>query len=247
MFCPAGMQQFKSLYKNSNYQGTIANIQGCFRLNDIDEIGDGSHSLRFDMMGLFSFRQLSVEQTIHFWFQFLQRIGINPSCVTIHPDKMREWSKFYDQYNVDILPDPNCTWSDGEQGGYCTEFYVGDLEIGNIVNTSGDCIDVGFGLDRLLLCLGETPFSEQEVLKRGIISIIDSGFQPGNKQQGYVLRRLLRKLYKNGWSIDHCYFEQEIQRQKRLEKNYHRLLPKNPNRSREWWLNTHGIDPDDMI
>ena len=31
--------------------------------------------------------------------------------------------------------DNECLWSDGNIGGYCTEFYKNDIEIGNIVNT----------------------------------------------------------------------------------------------------------------
>ena len=55
LFCPAGMQQFKERFK-SEETGTLANVQSCIRLNDLEEIGDGTHYLYFDMIGLFSFR-----------------------------------------------------------------------------------------------------------------------------------------------------------------------------------------------
>jgi len=48
LFCPAGMQQFKSKFSDLNYKGTLSNIQPCIRLNDIDEIGDGTHLLYFN-------------------------------------------------------------------------------------------------------------------------------------------------------------------------------------------------------
>jgi alanyl-tRNA synthetase len=243
LFCSAGMQQFKSLYRDPTYRNTIANIQKCFRLNDIDCIDDGFHSLAFDMIGLFSFHEYTVEWAIDFWFVYLQRINILPTHVTIHPFCLDEWLHYYKKYNVKIQPDSGCIWSDGEQGGYCTEFYVNDLEIGNIVNTGGDSIDAGFGLDRLMLCMGSKPLTEQETLIQGIETLINSGFSPGNRQQGYILRRLLRILYKKGWSYDHPFFIQEVSRQKKLRENYNRLLPKNLNKTREWWKATHGIDP----
>ena len=70
------MQQFKSKFKDLEYKGTISNIQSCLRLNDIEEIGDGSHLLYFNMIGFFSFREWTVPQTIKYWMGFLNQIGI---------------------------------------------------------------------------------------------------------------------------------------------------------------------------
>jgi len=61
LFCPAGMQEFKSLFKNKVVELTLANVQRCLRLNDLDELGDSSHQLCFDMLGMFSFRKLTVK------------------------------------------------------------------------------------------------------------------------------------------------------------------------------------------
>jgi alanyl-tRNA synthetase len=69
LFCPAGMQQFKDKFKNPD-NTSIANSQSCIRLQDLDEIGDGSHLLYFNMLGLFSFGELTMQQTIHFWMKF---------------------------------------------------------------------------------------------------------------------------------------------------------------------------------
>lgn len=116
------MQQFKPYFKDTNYKGTTSNIQSCLRLNDIDEIGDGTHLLYFNMIGLFSFRELSVKNSIDFWMKFLKEIGITPDYVTIHPDK-NDWIYHYIEYDIDVRFDNDCIWSDGEIGGYCTEFY----------------------------------------------------------------------------------------------------------------------------
>lgn len=241
------MQQFKPRFRDPAARGTVANIQACLRLNDLDEIGDGTHLLHFDMMGLFSFRQLSVKDAVDFWLGFLDDVTLAPDTVTIHPDRLDDWRALYAGREVAIRPDPDCFWSDGEQGGYCTEFYRQGVEIGNIVNTGGDCIDVGFGLDRLALLLGEPPPDGLTVLKRGILRIIESGYQPGPKRQGYVLRRLLRQLVRQGGSLDHPLFAEELQRQERLARRFNTLWPKHGDKPAAWWLDTHGIDLQEAL
>jgi alanyl-tRNA synthetase len=240
------MQQFKGRFKDPNYRGTQANIQACLRINDLAEIGDGAHLLNFDMMGLFSFREMSLAGAIDFWFDFLGQIGAPPDVVTLHPDRLDAWRGFYAGRPVAIRTDPDCTWSDGDIGGYCTEFYRDGVEIGNIVNTNGDCIDVGFGLDRLLVALGEPPLGEVAALERAVVKIIDSGYRPGPKQQGYVLRKLLRELVRRGGAVDHPVFHEERERQRRLRARFDRLWPKHADKPAEWWFDTHGIDLTDF-
>ena len=246
LFCPAGMQQFKSKFSDLNYKGTISNIQPCIRLNDIDEIGDGTHLLYFNMIGLFSFREKTVQEMIHFWMEFLNRIGIKPDYVTIHPDKIIEWSPYYSDYNIPIKWDDQCKWTDGEIGGYCTEFYKDNVEIGNIVNPLGDCIDVGFGLERLELVLGGEKQTKYEILKETVLKIIESEIKPSHTGSGYVLKKLLGILYKNGVEIDHDFYREEVKRQERNISKYNKLKDKekNKNKSKEWWWDTHGIDLD---
>lgn len=243
LFCPAGMQQFKSFFKDENHKGTISNIQSCLRLNDIDEIGDGTHLLYFNMIGFFSFRDWSVTQAIDYWMGFLKRIGITPDYITIHPDKP-EWSKFYDKYGVEVRLDEECIWSDGEIGGYCTEFYKDDIEIGNIVNPLGNCIDVGFGLERIEMVLNNTPKSKEETLKETVFKMIESGFAPGNNKQGYILKKLLRLCHKNGVTIDHDFYRDEVVRQEKILVKWERLKDKHKDKPKEWWWDTHGIDLD---
>jgi alanyl-tRNA synthetase len=241
------MQQFKARFKNPDDRGTQANIQACLRLNDLDEIGDGSHLLNFEMMGLFSFRELSVADAVGFWFDFLGEIDVAPDVVTIHPDRMAEWRGLYHGRGVAIRADDDCIWSDGDIGGYCTEFYRDRVEIGNIVNTGGDCIDVGFGLDRLLVCLGEPAVDDITALQRAVAKIIDSGYRPGPKQQGYVLRKLLRELVRRGGSIDHPVFWEERARQNRLQAKFARLWPRHADKPAAWWFDTHGIELGDFV
>ncbi|WP_438617953.1 alanine--tRNA ligase-related protein [Oryzifoliimicrobium ureilyticus] len=247
LFCSAGMQQYKTTFSDTSYCGTIANSQACLRMGDLDEIGDGTHFLHFTMLGLFSFREMTVGDAIEFWLAYLATLGLKPDHVTIHPDKMAEWTPLY-QDRVPIIADPECTWSDGSITGYCTEFHKDGIEIGNIVNPLGTCIDVGFGLERLDTLVNGTPAKDAvQTLIDAILRIIASGYEPSNKEQGYVLRKLLRRLHKLGGAIDHRFFQMEVDRQARLREKYQRLRMRYPDQSSQWWFDTHGIDLSEML
>lgn len=246
LFCSAGMQQYKTLFSNPSYSGTVANSQACLRMGDLDEIGDGTHFLHFTMLGLFSFRQMAVGEAIDFWLEFLERIGLHPDHVTIHPDRLDEWGPLY-RGRVPIVPDPECIWSDGDIRGYCTEFYKDGIEIGNIVNPLGTCIDVGFGLERLDMIVNGTPPDDAlATLRKTAMRIIESGYRPGNKEQGYVLRKLLRRIAVMGGALDHPFFEREVERQNGLRARYWQLRERHPDKSPQWWFDTHGIDVAEM-
>lgn len=195
LFCPAGMQPYKKIFKDESVSKTIANVQSCIRLNDLDLIGDGTHLIHFRMLGLFSFRDWSIQQAIDFWMRFIVgRLDIRLTCVDVHPD-MQEWSSFYEAYGIEVRMNDECTWSDGGIGGYCTEFFVGDVEIGNIVNPLGTCIDVGFGLERLNAIVNGTPsMTKKECLVDAIKMMELSGFEPSNIGQGFILNKLKRKV-----------------------------------------------------
>jgi alanyl-tRNA synthetase len=241
------MQRFKPLFSDPEHTGTLANIQTCLRLNDLDEIGDATHYLTFRMIGLFSFRQLSLQDAIDFWLAFLDRIGLPPHHVTIHPDKLDEWSPLY-RGRVPIVTDPECRWSDGAIEGYCTEFYRDGVEIGNIVNPLGTCIDCGFGLERIAgLIEGTEAPGRLPVLLDAVETILASGYRPGARQQGYLLRKLLRLLGRLSPDLDHALVQDEIARQRRSYERYERLRRKHPDKPREWWWDTHGIDLDEVV
>ena len=252
LFCTSGMHHFKNQFSDLNFQNTFSNIQSCLRLNDLDEIGDGTHYLVFHMLGLFSFRQWSVPKTIDFWMSFLESINLLPHYVTIHPDKYHDWKGFYSNYNVDIKEDLECVWKDGNIGGYCTEFYHNDVEIGNIVNTLGTCIDVGFGGERILNLKGLLPVSnKQEILIETIQSLINDKVVLSNNQHGYILKKLLTLLVYDKGYFNHPYYEQIYNQQKEKWQfyliNYQKTKFKDKTPS--WWLDTHGINLDkkDMI
>ena len=247
LFCPAGMQKFKDKFKNPD-NTTIANIQSCIRLNDLDEIGDGTHMLHFKMIGLFSFGKMSLNEAVDFWVEFIRGcLGIRIDYVTIHPDKFDSWKWLYERHKITIKLDSECIWSDGEMGGYCTEFYHDDVEIGNIVNTMDKFIDVGFGFSRINdIINGKNELTKNDILIDAINKIIESGFKPGPQKQGYILRKLLRQLYLGGGTIEHPFFTKEVERQEKAKARYERLKDKHSDKPKEWWFDTHGIDLDEM-
>jgi hypothetical protein len=75
--------------------------------------------------------------------------------------------------------------------------------------------------------------------------VIESGYRPSNKEQGYVLRKLLRRIYVMGSTLDHPFFDGEVVRRQRLRANYLRLRGRHSDKSPEWWFDTHGIDVDE--
>lgn len=191
---------------------------------------------------------MTVKEAVDFWMEFLTILGIKPDYVTIHPDKS-EWSAHYNGYDLEIRGDKECVWSDGELSGYCTEFYKDGIEIGNIVNICGDCIDVGFGLERLDMVVNSKdphwkPLTEVQLLEITIDKLLNDGVVPGNKQHGYVLRKLMRTLHKKGGYSDSVHFKLERERQENILQKYLKLKDRYPGKSKEWWFDTHGIDVD---
>lgn len=239
------MQHFKTKYKDTNFRDTFSNIQKCLRLNDWEEIGDGTHFLIFEMIGLFSFREWSLQQSIDFMYGFLSKLNIKPDYVTMHKDKYEEWKSLYSKYEIEIRIDNECVWSDGDIGGYCTEFYKDDIEIGNIVNTLGNCIDIGFGLERLLTVTNNIKSKTKlEILEDTVISLIDSGVKVGNNKSSYILKKLITESVLLGSERT----EDDFKKMRDKIRTSYILYQKNKKKSKykdkdsSFWLDTFGID-----
>ena len=246
LFCSSGMQHFKRKFSNIYYKDTFSNCQKCLRLNDLEEIGDNTHYLVFSMLGLFSFQEWGVEKTINYLLNWLKTLDLKPDYVTIHPER-KEWRNFYPGIEVKI--DNNCVWSDGVIGGYCTEFYINDIEIGNIVNTLDRSIDVGFGLERIsnIKYKSEKP-SKGEILKETILVMIDSGIKPGHYKEGHLLKKLLNQLLFTEVILDHQYYHQVLNNKINQYLEYQRLMQFDNNRKKgkQWWYDSYGIDIDNL-
>lgn len=240
------MQHFKHLYNDDNYHNTFSNIQKCLRLNDWNEIGDNTHYLTFHMIGLFSFQEWTLKQSINFMWNFLSKINLTPDYVTIHPDKINEWSDLYLDLNVEIRIDNECIWSDGNVSGYCTEFYKNDIEIGNIVNTLGRSIDIGFGLERLLQIINNESnnISKLDVLEDAYFQLMKDCVEIGNKKQGHLLKKIIIESVLLGSLIQDNNYNNI---RNNIIKNYKtysskKRLHKFKNKDSRFWLDTFGID-----
>lgn len=247
LFVTSGMQKHKPQFTDPQWLGqAVGDVQRCLRLQDLDEIDDGRHGLVFHMLGVFSFQHWTVPQGLNLVHRYFDRIGLRLSHVTVHPDRLEEWTPWHIPYGLPVVPDPECRWSDGQMGGYCTEFHVGDIEVGNLVNPLGHSLDLGLGLERISQVLGEAPRTGIEQLRQGVLCLEDSGVHPGPKNQGYVLRRLLRGLRERGDRWDHPWLNDERQRHQKQRDRYDRLRPRVGERSAEWWWDTHGIRVEEL-
>jgi hypothetical protein len=182
---------------------------------------------------------------VEFWLSFLDGAGLFPDEATLHPDMEEAWSPIY-AGRLPVRLDPDCRWSDGAVSGYCTELYRGGVEIGNIVNPMGDCIDCGFGLERLAAMLGEPMPDRAEIVRRAVLAIEAAGYLPGPKGQGYALRRLLRLMgsLDPGW--EHPLMRQETSRREKANGRYATLRARHAEKPADWWWDTHGIDIDEV-
>src|SRR4051812_40442392 len=62
LFTTAGMQQFKPYYTEPSLapDSKLASVQPVIRTSDIGEVGDDTHLTMFEMLGIFSFGQSSI-------------------------------------------------------------------------------------------------------------------------------------------------------------------------------------------
>lgn len=251
LFTTSGMQKRKLQFSDPTMgRTTLCDSQRCLRLNDLDEIGDGTHFLDFYMLGLFSFRHWSMKEGVDFWMRFLTSINVLPDTVTIHPD-MQHHRHLYKDYDVTILEDDECIWSDGNIGGYCTEFYKNGVEIGNIVNPNGDSLDCGFGLERVSSFIPNFQVEEPtkgNVLVRTIELLISEGIVPSNTKHGYVLRKLIRKCFKEGIVLfDSTVVSDEHIKYLRVIRDIPKILKKFPDKTPEFYYDTFGIDKELLV
>ncbi len=160
------------------------------------------------------------------------------------------------------IPDKSCVWSDGKIGGNCCEVFVGDLEIGNLVNPLGHSTDVGFGWERLIQVIegkrrvDETSIFEQSLCpivrdhKRTVSLLWENGIEPGNKGRQYICRRLLRRMLRHLEGGEQFHFDDWVQQERELrEKNLRtgrRHWKKHNNKPISFWWETFGILPEEF-
>ena len=60
----------------------LVNVQRCFRIDDINEIGDNRHQTMFEMLGNWSLGDYFKKEQLDWWFEFLiEELKIDPSRI----------------------------------------------------------------------------------------------------------------------------------------------------------------------
>lgn len=243
------MQNLKPKFQQQTKE-RLSNVQSCIRTNDIDLWGDGSHLCFFRMIGCFSFgNPEDYEKTCHAWLSIVEELGIKLTSVHVHPDSGHR--KFFENKgDFDIVDNLECVWTDGNIGGYCSEFFVGDLEIGNLVNPLGHSVDVGFGLERIAKLLGETyepTYDLEQFLEHCWLHKILPGYKERNHTVRKILRLWMRQPEPKTKTMSFLeWVEPEQQKIGQSMKSGYMMLRRHWSKPDEWWWNTVGLLPEEV-
>jgi alanyl-tRNA synthetase len=260
LFVCSGMQNLKPRFEAQD-GGALSSLQACVRTNDLDLVGDGTHLTHFGMLGNFSFAGPHYAESVEMWDYILDRIGLDDKVtIHVHPTQQNH-RDLWERRKYPVVWDDQCVWSaDGKKFDYCCEVYLGDLEIGNLVNPSGHSTDVGFGWERLLMVLeGKNRVDEISLFNQSLDPISrdhvrtidcfwDNGISPGNKGRNYVCRRLIRRILHNGnlavrwgeWSDEERRLREKCLAVGKRLKNRHK------DKSTQWWWETCGLLPEEI-
>jgi hypothetical protein len=242
------MQNFKPKFQQKTKE-RISTIQSCIRTNDIDLWGDGTHLCFFRMVGCFSFgNKDDYSKVVDMWLSIIKEIGLEITTVHVHPNSDHR-SLFENKGTYQIVDDQDCEWSDGNIGGYCSEFYVNDIEIGNLVNPMGDSVDVGFGLERICKLLGEY-YEPTYDLEQFLNHCWHHNICPGPKGRNHTVKKVLRKWLKEQSRNKNPVFKEwiPVEEKKMFDAISlgRRLLRKHFHKSEDWWLSTTGLLPEEV-
>jgi alanyl-tRNA synthetase len=251
------MQNLKPKFQEKTKE-RLSTLQSCIRTNDIDLWGDGTHFVFFRMLGCFSFgNREDYPIVVNMWLDIMKELEVNLTSVHVHPDSNHR--EIYQRrlledsgVNFVIIDDTECVWSDGNIGGFCSEFYVGDVEIGNLVNPMGDSVDVGFGFERLCRVLGE-QYEETFDLEQFLVHCWKNKVEPGNKGRNYTVRKILRKWIKITKTLNSSkefLFSDWISSENiKMEQSFKfgkKLIRKHFDKPDSWWWETSGLLPDEV-
>lgn len=252
------MQPLKPKFQNPD--GTsYGNIQYCVRTNDIEEVGDGTHLTFFKMVGSFGFGTHNYEMHVDLWHSIIDDLGLY-HIIHFHPDSTHQ--PLWLRHGCVTLPNPDCVWSDGNVGGFCSEVFVDDLEIGNLVNPLGHSVDVGFGFERLLQVIeGVHRVDQTEEFRQDLDPVSrdhyrtltvfhEQGIVPGNKGRPYVCRRLLRRFLRLNPEFNEGPFLEWLKPERdKLQKciiESRRYYRRNQDKPPEFWWDTFGLLPEEL-
>lgn len=168
-FCAAGIYCFQPYCMTGELDppaNPLIAPQFCVRFNDLDNIGvTGRHYSGFVMLGLQVFNKKDnfifwKDEVIEFNYRWLTEfLKIDPEEITFIED----------------------VWCGGGNLGPCVEYFIGGLEVGNMVfieykvyhdgsreKLDVQVVDVGIGLERIPWLINGSPTSYTDVFKSGL-------------------------------------------------------------------------------
>lgn len=261
LFMCSGMQRVRHRFLLEE-KAKYSSIQKCIRLQDIDLVGDDSHISSFEMIGTFGFNTNDYKTHQQIWHLVLDVLGLKNkiSHITYHSEMEEEKWVYWKELGYNLVQDNEaCFWTDGQIGGYCCEVFVGDLEIGNLVNPLGKSCDIGFGLERLVQVLENKSVNETSLFdctlsplardhKRTLTLLRENNIAPGAKNISSVCKKLIRNLIKNNEILKE-FSDWFVSEQFLLDKKFDfisRNIKKWDTKSPEYWFTTYGISQDDL-
>lgn len=254
------MQPHKQRFQKQRGE-KLGGIQSCIRTDDIDLVGDGSHLTSFEMVGNFSFGRNDYCESMELWHLIVQDLSLPVSRVHVHPTR-KDHRDLWQKLGYTVTQDESCLWSDGQIGGHCCELFVGDLEVGNLVNPLGHSTDVGFGVERIFQVVENRQRVDQTSLfdqrhsplvsdhLRTIRLLRENGVPPGNRGRNYVCRRLIRRILPTIQSLKieglMDWIEREGELRERSIRKGRRVWRKFKDRPNSFWWETFGILPEEL-
>lgn len=254
------MQVVKPKFHNPD-NSYYSSLQSCLRTIDLDLVGDGTHLTYFEMLGSFSFGNNDYHKSVKMWHSIVTELSVPVTHVTVHPTQEHH-KKLWDDLGYVVIPDEECTWSDGEIGGFCCELFVNDLEIGNLVNPLGSSVDVGFGLERLVQVIeGKNRVDETSLFNqnwhpivrdhaRSVTHLLEQQIMPGNKGRYNVCKDIIRRMLPYLEEPLQPEVEYWVERERELIhqktytlERYRNSLHKKPY---EYWYNTFGLTQQEI-
>jgi alanyl-tRNA synthetase len=259
LFVCSGMQRVRDRFLAPD-GSRHASLQSCIRTNDLGLVGDGLHLTFFQMLGNFHFGG-DYEASVELWHSLLTDLHFQVDSVHHHPDKP-DHKEMWVRRGYDTQEDSSCVWTDGNIGGYCCEVYSHGLEIGNLVNTLGHSVDVGFGWERMVQIDEGCSRVDQTTLfgkhhpvvadhARTVEVLWRHNIEPGSKHRNYICRRLIRRMlpYLSGTErfVFHSWVESEKEQLRKRLVEARRLWRRHGTKPPEWWWTTCGILPEELV